>query len=102
MTVPFWCLFAGVLLPYVWATARLPYLKELGGPDSKEPRAQGCQADREGRSGSRRTGECLGGTRDLRASRYRQSPGRGRRRLGRGSLSDLGRRPSSTRHFLYQ
>ena len=40
MTVPFWCLFAGVLLPYVWATARLPYLKELGGPDSKEPRAQ--------------------------------------------------------------
>ena len=40
MTVPFWCLFVGVLLPYVWAFSRFPYLKELGGPDNKEPRVQ--------------------------------------------------------------
>jgi uncharacterized MAPEG superfamily protein len=43
VTVPFWCLFVGVLLPYVWAFSRIPYLKELGGPDSKEPRAQSAQ-----------------------------------------------------------
>ena len=40
MTVPFWCLFVGIVLPYVWAFARMPFLKELGGPDNKEPRAQ--------------------------------------------------------------
>jgi uncharacterized MAPEG superfamily protein len=40
VTVPFWCLLVGVLLPYAWAFSRLPYLKELGGPDTKEPRAQ--------------------------------------------------------------
>ncbi len=40
MTVPFWCLFVGALLPYVWAFSRIPYLKDLGGPDNKEPRAQ--------------------------------------------------------------
>ena len=40
MTVPFWCLFIGALLPYVWAFSRIPFLKEVGGPDNKEPRAQ--------------------------------------------------------------
>ncbi len=40
MTVPFWCLFVGCLLPFVWAFSRIPFLGELGGPDNKEPRAQ--------------------------------------------------------------
>jgi uncharacterized MAPEG superfamily protein len=40
MTVPFWCLLIGVLLPYVWAFSRYPYLQEVGGPDTKQPRAQ--------------------------------------------------------------
>jgi uncharacterized MAPEG superfamily protein len=40
MTVPFWCLLVGVLLPYVWSFAKIPSLNELGGPDNKQPRAQ--------------------------------------------------------------
>ena len=40
MTLPFWCLLVGVLLPYVWAFSRYPYLQEVGGPDPKQPRAQ--------------------------------------------------------------
>ncbi len=40
MTIPFWCLLVGSLLPLVWAFSRLPYLAEVGGPDTKEPRAQ--------------------------------------------------------------
>lgn len=44
MTVPFWCLFVGVLLPYVWSFSRYPYqMKELGTPDNKEPRLQAAQ-----------------------------------------------------------
>ena len=33
-------MFVGALLPYVWAFSRIPFLKEVGGPDNKEPRAQ--------------------------------------------------------------
>ena len=40
MTIPFWCLFVGILIPYGLTAARIPYLKEVGGPDTKEPRAQ--------------------------------------------------------------
>ena len=44
MTVPFWCLFIGVLLPFVWAFSRIPFLKQqLGAPDNKQPRAQSAQ-----------------------------------------------------------
>jgi uncharacterized MAPEG superfamily protein len=41
MTVPFWCLFVGVLLPYVWAFSRFPFVRQqLGEPDNKQPREQ--------------------------------------------------------------
>ena len=41
MTVPFWCLLVGALLPYVWTFARVPFVtKELGPLDNKEPRVQ--------------------------------------------------------------
>jgi uncharacterized MAPEG superfamily protein len=44
MTTQFWCLLIGVLLPYVWAGASLPFRKQqFGSPDLNEPRVQGEQ-----------------------------------------------------------
>ncbi len=42
MTTILWCMLAGVLLPYIWAGASLPFrAKQFGAPDLKEPRVQG-------------------------------------------------------------
>ena len=44
MTIPLWCLLAGVLLPYFLAFASVPFrAKQLGTPDLNEPRRQGEQ-----------------------------------------------------------
>ncbi|HHH30434.1 MAG TPA: MAPEG family protein [Polyangiaceae bacterium] len=44
MTVPFWCLFAGVLLPYLWSTLSFRERKErFGDIDLKTPRVQASQ-----------------------------------------------------------
>lgn len=41
MTVPFWCLLAAVILPYVWGAISSGYrMKEFGKLDNKHPRAQ--------------------------------------------------------------
>ena len=41
MTIPLWCLLAGVILPYIWAGASVPFrLKEFGTIDLKTPRVQ--------------------------------------------------------------
>ena len=41
MTIPLWCLLAGVLLPYILAGATLPFRKaQFGTPDLREPRTQ--------------------------------------------------------------
>lgn len=41
MTLQLWCMLIGVLLPYVWAAASLPFRsKQFGAPDLNEPRVQ--------------------------------------------------------------
>lgn len=40
MTVPFWCLALGVVLPYVWSPLSFGERKALGGPDFRTPRVQ--------------------------------------------------------------
>ncbi|MEM7077696.1 MAG: MAPEG family protein [Pseudomonadota bacterium] len=41
MTIPLWCLLLGVLLPYVWAGASVPFRnRQLGGLDLGQPRQQ--------------------------------------------------------------
>jgi uncharacterized MAPEG superfamily protein len=41
MTTPLWCLFAGILLPYIWAASSLPFrLKQFGTFDFAKPREQ--------------------------------------------------------------
>jgi uncharacterized MAPEG superfamily protein len=41
MTIPLWCLFGGVILPYVWAGVSLPFRsKQLGSVDLEQPRLQ--------------------------------------------------------------
>ena len=41
MTIPLWCLLGGVVLPYVWAGASVPFRnKQLGGLDIAQPRLQ--------------------------------------------------------------
>lgn len=42
MTIQLWCLLIGVVLPYIWAGASLPFRsKQFGKPDLREPRVQG-------------------------------------------------------------
>ena len=44
MTIPLWCLVAGVVLPYIWAGASVPFRnKQLGGLDLGQPRAQAAE-----------------------------------------------------------
>ena len=44
MTIPLWCLLGGVVLPYVWAGASLPFRsKQLGSIDLQQPRLQALQ-----------------------------------------------------------
>lgn len=41
MTIPMWCLVAGVFLPYIWAFSSVPYrLKQFGQVDINTPRVQ--------------------------------------------------------------
>ena len=41
MSILLWCLLAGVVLPYVWAGASVPFRnKQLGALDIKQPRLQ--------------------------------------------------------------
>jgi len=41
MTIPLWCLLAGVLLPLVWAGVSVPFRsKQLGKVDLAQPRVQ--------------------------------------------------------------
>ncbi len=41
MTIPLTCLLLGMVLPYVWAFASLPFRsKQFGQPDINEPRVQ--------------------------------------------------------------
>ncbi len=44
MQIVLWCLFAGVLLPYVWAFASVPFRnRQLGEVDIAQPRVQAQQ-----------------------------------------------------------
>ena len=41
MTIPTWCLLAGLFLPFIWAFAALPFrLKQFGDADFRYPRQQ--------------------------------------------------------------
>lgn len=41
MTIPMWSLLAGMILPYIWAFASLPFrLKQFGDADFNHPRQQ--------------------------------------------------------------
>ncbi len=41
MTIPLWCLLAGVVMPYLWAGASVPLrVKEFGNADLATPRVQ--------------------------------------------------------------
>lgn len=41
MTIPLWCLLAGVVLPYIWAGVSVPFRnQQLGGLDLNQPRLQ--------------------------------------------------------------
>lgn len=41
MTIPLWCLLGGIILPYIWAGASVPFRnKQLGGLDLNQPRLQ--------------------------------------------------------------
>ncbi len=41
MTIPLWCLFVGVVLPYVWAGSSVPHrISQFGSPDLRQPRVQ--------------------------------------------------------------
>lgn len=42
MTIPMWCLLVGMILPYVWAGASLPFrIRQFGDVDIAHPREQG-------------------------------------------------------------
>ncbi len=42
MTIQLWCLLGGMILPYIWAGASIPFrVKQFGQPDLNEPRVQG-------------------------------------------------------------
>lgn len=42
MTVQLWCLAVGMVLPYIWAGASIPFRNaQFGGPDLNYPRVQG-------------------------------------------------------------
>ncbi len=44
MTIPLWCLLAGIVLPYIWAGVSVPFRnRQLGGVDLQQPRVQGGQ-----------------------------------------------------------
>ena len=44
MTIPLWCLVAGVVLPYIWAGVSVPFRnKQLGGLDLGQPRVQAAE-----------------------------------------------------------
>lgn len=44
MTIPLWCLLAGVVLPYIWAGASVPFrIKEFGNVNLARPREQADQ-----------------------------------------------------------
>ena len=44
MTIPLWCLLGGVILPYVWAAASVPFRnKQLGSLDLEQPRLQAAE-----------------------------------------------------------
>ena len=44
MTIPLWCLLAGVVLPYVWAGVSVPFRnKQLGALDLAQPRLQAAE-----------------------------------------------------------
>ena len=44
MTIPMWCMLAGVILPYIWAFASVPFrFKQFGDADLAQPRVQGDQ-----------------------------------------------------------
>jgi len=44
MTIPLWCLLGGVVLPYIWAGASLPFRsKQLGTVDLDQPRLQAAE-----------------------------------------------------------
>ena len=44
MTIPMWCMLAGLLLPYIWAGASVPFrFKQFGAADLAKPRVQGDQ-----------------------------------------------------------
>lgn len=44
MTIPLWCLFGGVILPYLWAGVSLPFRnKQLGKVDLEQPRLQAAE-----------------------------------------------------------
>ena len=41
MTIPMWCLLVGMILPYIWAFASVPFrVRQLGAVDLAYPRAQ--------------------------------------------------------------
>lgn len=41
MTIPMWCMVAGMFLPYIWALASLPFrLSQFGTVDFSHPREQ--------------------------------------------------------------
>lgn len=42
MTIPMWCMVAGILLPYIWAGTSVPFrVKQFGTVDLARPREQG-------------------------------------------------------------
>ena len=44
MSMPLWCLFGGVILPYIWAGASIPFRsKQLGTVDLEQPRLQAAE-----------------------------------------------------------
>ena len=44
MSIPLWCLLGGVVLPYIWAGASVPFrAKQLGTVDLEQPRLQAAE-----------------------------------------------------------
>ncbi len=44
MTIPLWCLVAGIFLPYLWAGVSVPFrTKQLGTVDLEQPRLQAAE-----------------------------------------------------------
>jgi len=49
MAIQLWCLLGGILLPYIWAGASVPFRnKQFGTVDLNEPRVQGEQLSEAG------------------------------------------------------